>query len=121
VGYLYLSGRGVAQDKYEGMLWSIKAAQQEDATALANIAWAYAQGGALPQSNEKAAFYIALAVQHAPPADRPRLLQVQNDIAQKVSQEDMQDGARHARDWSPGEYGLSEVIKDAARRRGQNS
>jgi TPR repeat protein len=121
LGYLYLSGRGVAQDGYEGMLWSIKAAQHEDATALSNIAWHYFQGDALPQSNEKAAFYIALAVQHASPADKPRLLQVQSDIAQKVSQEDMQHGARRARDWSPGEYGLSEVIKDAARRRGQNS
>jgi hypothetical protein len=121
LGYLYLSGRGVAQDRYEGMLWSIKAAQQVDATALANIAWAYAQGDALPQSNEKAAFYIALAVQHALSDDKPRLLQVQNNIAQKVSQDDMQYGVRRARDWSPGEYGLSEVIKDAARRRGQNS
>ncbi|HWY63367.1 MAG TPA: tetratricopeptide repeat protein [Rhizomicrobium sp.] len=121
LGYLYLSGRGVAQDKYEGLLWSIQAARQADATALSNIAWHYFQGDALPQSNEKAAFYIALAVQHASPADKPLLLQVQNEIAQKVSQEDMQDGARHARDWSPGEYRLSEVIKDAARRRGQNS
>jgi TPR repeat protein len=121
LGYLYLSGRGVAQDKYQGMLWSIQAARQSDATALSNIAWNYFLGDALPQSNEKAAFYIALAVQHAFPADRQRLLQVQNQIAQKVSQEDMQDGARHARDWSPGEYGFSDVIKDAARQRGHNS
>ncbi|HWC62023.1 MAG TPA: tetratricopeptide repeat protein [Rhizomicrobium sp.] len=121
LGYLYLSGRGVAQDKYEGLLWSIQAAKQADATALANIAWSYFLGDALPQSNEKAAFYIALAVQHALPMDRPRILQVQNQIARKVSQEDMQDGARHARDWSAGEYGFSEVIKDAARRRGHDS
>jgi hypothetical protein len=103
------------------VLWSIQAAERSDATALSNIAWQYFQGDALPQSNKKAAFYIALAVQHALPPDKPRILQVQDQIAQRISQEDMQDAVRRARDWSPGEYGFSEVIKDAARQRGKNS
>jgi hypothetical protein len=121
LGYLYISGRGVARDTYQGMLWSIQAAQRADAAALSNIAWQYFLGDALPQNDEKAAFYVAVALQHALPPDKPRILQLQNQISQKLSQEDMQHAGRRARDWSPGEYGLSEVIKDAARRRGHNS
>lgn len=121
LGYLYLNGRGVAQDKYIGMLWSIKAGERADATALSNIGGAYFRGDALPQDNTKAAYYISVALLHAAPADIPRFTLNRNSVARMLSEDDMQYQAKRAKDWSPGPDSLTQVIKDAARRRNQGS
>jgi TPR repeat protein len=121
LGYLYLSGRGVAPDRYIGMLWSIKAGEQGDATALGNIANAYLTGAALPQDYDKAAYYISVALLHVTGTEPLQLIQTKAAIARQLSQEDMQDEAKRARDWSPGPESLSRVIRDAAKRRDQKS
>ena len=121
LGYIYLSGRGTEVDKYQGMVWSVKASEQGDGTALCNIAVAYLNGGALPQDFDKAAYYIAIAMLHAAPGDLALLLQNRAAISRKLSQDDMQHEANRAKDWSPGADSLSSVLRDAQKRRDQKS
>ena len=68
LGYLYLNGRGAPMDKYQGMVWTVKAGEQGNPAALYNIANAYFRGGALPKNNDKAAYYMAAAFTRSTPA-----------------------------------------------------
>jgi hypothetical protein len=117
VGYLYLSGRGVASDKYQGMVWSVKAGEQGNPFALVNIAQAYFRGGALPQDNDKAAYYMYAAIERATGNQRMRFVNTTNNISRALSEHDLQHAADRAKRWSPGPRSLSDVLDDAARRR----
>jgi hypothetical protein len=114
LGYLYLSGRGTEQDRYQGMVWSVKAGEQGDAIALSNIAGSYLQGNGLPQDNEKAAYYIAIAVARIAPGDNvPNMLRNRTAIARRLSQDEMQAQAKEAKNWKPGTDSLMPVLRDA--------
>jgi TPR repeat protein len=121
LGYLYLSGRGVARDAYQGMVWTVKAAEQGMPAALANIANAYFKGGALPQDNDEAIRFAFLAMERATPTQKARFAAATNAIIRGVSQSDAARASERARRWSPGQGSLSDVLRDAARRRDQVS
>lgn len=116
LGYLYLTGRGVAIDKRQGMIWSAKAGEQGLPVALFNIANAYFKGNALPQDNDKAAYYMEAAFARSTPAQRNRSAAVINEISRGVSGDDLKREAERARRWSPGPGSLREVVEDADRR-----
>lgn len=116
LGYLYLSGRGVAADKYQGMVWSVKAGEQGNPFALVNIAQAYFKGGALPQDNDNAAYYMFAALERSTGIQRQRFVGTTNNIARAVSAKDLQRAANRARSWAPGKGSLSDVLDDAGRR-----
>jgi TPR repeat protein len=117
LGYFYLSGRGVAADPYQGMVWSAKAGEQGAAPALANIAQAYFRGKVLPQDNDKAIYYINIAMLKATPAQRAAIQTTIDNIQRAVSAEDFKREAARAERWSPGKGSLSDVVDDAARMR----
>lgn len=118
LGYLYLSGRGIAApDLYQGMVWSVKAGEQGNPFGLINIAQAYFRGGALPQDNDNAAYYMFVAIERSTGAQRQRFVTTTNNISRAMSQRDLQRAAERARHWSPGAGSLSDVLQDAARRR----
>ena len=119
LGYLYSSGRGVAKDLYQFMVWSIKAGEQGVPIALANIAQAYFRGGALPQDTDQAAYYIFIAMERSTPAQKQRYVANSNNILRAVSQRDAARASDRAKRWSPGPGSLSEVLRDAGRRRDQ--
>jgi TPR repeat protein len=117
LGYLYLSGRGVAApDPYQGMQWSVKAGEQGNPIALINIAQAYFRGGALPQDNASAAYYMFVAIERSTTAQRQRYANTSNSIIRGMSQADLARAADRAKRWSPGAGSLSDVLADAKRR-----
>jgi len=119
LGYLYLSGRGVAKDPYQGMVWTVKAGEQGIPAALVNIAQAYFRGGALPQDNDEAIRFVFIALERSTPAQKTRFAATTNNIIRAVSQRDAASASDRAKRWSPGKDSLSEVLRDAARRRDQ--
>ena len=60
LGYMYLSGRGVPVNKYQGMVWTVKGGEQGSPAALSYIASAYFKGEGLPQDIDKAAYSTRL-------------------------------------------------------------
>lgn len=117
LGYLYLSGRGVTADPYQGMVWSAKAGEQGAAPALANIAQAYFRGRILPQDNDKAIYYINIAMLKATPTQRTGFQVTIDNIQRAVSAADFKRGEDRAQRWTPGKGSLSDVVDDAARMR----
>ena len=101
------------------MVWTVKAAEQGNPAALANIAQAYFKGGALPQDNDEAIRFAYIAMQRSTPAQKARFAATTNNIIRAVSGRDATSAADRARRWSPGEGSLSGVLRDAARRRDQ--
>ena len=118
LGFMYLNGRGVPMDKYQAMVWSVKGGEQGAPAALFNIAQAYANGKALPRDLDKAAYYLAVAIQHATGVQRVRFSQNTN-ISRLMSAADYKRATDRAQRWSPGPGSLSDVLDDAARRQKQ--
>lgn len=121
LGYLYLSGRGVAKDLYQGMVWTVKGGEQGLPAALMNIANGYFKGNALPQDNDRASYFLALALERSTPAQKARFAATNNNIIRAQSAADTSRYAERARHWSPGPGSLSDVLRDAGRRRDQAS
>jgi len=119
LGYLYLSGRGVDRDPYQGMVWTVKAAEQGMPGALINIAHAYFVGNSLPQDNDEAIRFVFIALERSTPEQKARFAANTNPIIRALSQRDVADVQAQARRWSPGAGSLSDVLRDAARRRDQ--
>ena len=113
LGYLYLSGRGVAQDKYQGLQWSVKAGEQGNAIALSNIARAYLKGEVVARNSERAAYFLALATQRANLQQRIDMGATSQEIRQAVSVDDMNSASKSAQRWSPGPGSLRDVLSDA--------
>lgn len=121
LGYLYFTGRGVPADRYQGMVWTVKAGEQGLPAALMNIANGYLKGNALPQDNDRASYFLALALERSTPAQKARMAATNNNIIRAQSANDTNRYAERARRWSPGPDSLSDVLRDAARRRDQPS
>ena len=121
LGYLYLSGRGVAKDAYQGMVWTVKAGEQGLPAALMNIANGYSRGNGLPQDNDQASYFLFLALERSTPMQKARFAATNNNIIRAQSANDTSRYAERARRWSPGPGSLSDVLRDATRRRDQAS
>lgn len=115
LGYMYLNGRGVPMDKYQGMVWSVKAGEQGAYGALSYIASAYEKGAGLPQNIDKALFYISCAMVRVPAQQRASLNGLLNDISRQSSVGNIRDDVADAKKWVPGPGSLSEVLADAAK------
>jgi TPR repeat protein len=115
LGYFYLAGRGVPVDLYQGMVWTVKGGEQGQPSALFNISHGYFKGEGLPQDNDKAAYYMAAAIQRSTPAQRNRFAVNINNLSRALSAEDLKRAVDRARRWSPGPGSLSDVLDDANR------
>src|SRR6185369_11582432 len=113
LGYLYVSGRGVPQDKYQGLQWTVKAAEQGNAVALSNIAAAYIRGEILERDTDRAAYFLALTNERANPAERSGMMGLAQEIRQALSADDLARMAKRAQRWTPGAGSLRDVLSDA--------
>jgi|GEM_PF-2409718 len=120
LGYMYIHGRGVAVDKYQGMTWSIKGGEQGSPAALSYFANAYFKGDGLPQNLDKAAYYGSIAYQRGSTAQRTAFKSMLDDIGRQMSRSDAKDAVERAAKWTPGPGTLSEVARDAAKWHSQN-
>src|SRR3569833_1626245 len=85
LGYLYTAGRGVPQDKYQGLQWTVKAAEQGNATALGNIASAYMRGEILEKDPDRTTKKQTQTKERANPAQRAELMGGSQEIRQEGS------------------------------------
>ena len=113
LGYLYYTGRGVPQDNYQSLQWSVKAAEQGNAMALGNIAGAYIKGEALARDTDRAAYFLALANERANFVERNELMGTSQLIRAAVSADDLTREAKRAQRWNPGPGSLRDVMSDA--------
>jgi TPR repeat protein len=120
LGYMYLHGRGVPIDKYQGMTWSVKGGEQGSPAALSYFASAYFKGDGLPQNLDKAAFYGAVAFRRGDAAQRAAYKTMLDNISRQMSSADIKDAVTHSAKWTPGPGSLSDVTRDAAKWRAQN-
>ena len=120
LGYMYLHGRGVPIDKYQGMTWSVKGGEQGAPAALSYFANAYFKGEGLPQNLDKAAFYGAVAYRRGNAVQRAAFKPMLDDISRQMSATDIKEAADRAAKWTPGPGSLSDVMRDAAKWRAQN-
>ena len=121
LGYMYIHGRGVPIDKYQGMTWSVKGGERGSPAALSYIASAYFKGDGLPQNLDKAAFYATVAYRRGNAAQRVAFKPLLDDeISRQMSGPDIKEAVEHAVKWVPGPGSLSEVTRDAAKWRAQN-
>lgn len=120
LGYMYIHGRGVPIDKYQGMTWSVKGGEQGSPAALSYFATAYFKGDGLPQNLDKAAYYGSIAYQRGNAGLRTAFKPTLDDIGRQMSGSDAKDAVQRAGKWIPGPGSLSEVTRDAARWHAQN-
>jgi TPR repeat protein len=113
LSYLYRTGRGVPQDKYQSLQWSVKAGEQGNGIALGYIGHAYIEGDVLAKDPDRAAYFLALANQRTNPAERAELMDASREIRQAVSADDLTRATKAALRWTPGPGSLRDVLSDA--------
>jgi hypothetical protein len=112
-------GRGVEMDRYQAIMWWVRAAEKGAPFALSNIARAYSTGNALPKDSVKAMFWMLAAWQRMTPAQHNQVAQNFNNIVRQVSVDDGRRIGEQAQKWAPGPGSLDTVLDDARKRRDQ--
>jgi serine/threonine protein kinase len=87
LGLLYLYGRGVTKDQYEGLNMIRRAARKKMPGAYISLGWFYWKGGG--KNPVKAYFWYRLAMRHEPENVRPLLPTIEKSLthAQKLTVE----------------------------------
>jgi len=97
LGFLYNTGQGVPQDYAQAHEWYLKAAAQGHATAQVKLGVLYAEGRSVPQDYVFSHMWFNLAA-----AQGEELAVIGRDqIAQKMTQEQIAEAQRLAREWKP--------------------
>jgi hypothetical protein len=92
----------VSLDRYQGIVWLVRAAEQGDASALASIGRAYSLGIALPKDEQRALFWMAAAIPRASDIDRNQSQPSSRIPCGGVNSDDVRRIGREAEQWSPG-------------------
>jgi TPR repeat protein len=101
LGYMYCQGQGVPQDYAEAARWFRKAADQGDAEAQYNLGIMYDQGQGVPQDYVQAHMWLNLAAAHSNGADQQQYSQPRELVANKMTQAQVAEAQRLAREWKP--------------------
>jgi hypothetical protein len=97
LGAAYLNGRGVQQNYAQAVKWLTGAAEQGEVNAQYNLGNVYASGKeGLPLDLVQAHKWMNLAA-----TERPEWARERDDIASKMSTEQIAEAQRLAREWSP--------------------
>ena len=118
LGELYFTGLGVAQDRYQGIVWSVKAGEKGAPLALFRLGREYAQGGGLPKDNAKAALYMTVGIQRLQPGRRNEFQPALDEVVKQLPKDAAGKAQQSAQKWMPGDGVLSEVMADAEKQRG---
>lgn len=103
VGLMYDNGKGVPQDYAQAVKWYSLAAEQDDADAQNNLAIMYALGQGVKKNSIQAHKWANIAAAKGD-EDSAKL---RDAIAKKMTQEQINEAQRLARDWKPTKASLS--------------
>jgi len=102
LGATYEKGRGVAQDFAQAAAWYRKAAGQGDADAQFILGFMYEKGEGVPQDYAQAHMWYNLTASRAPDAEtRALAARGREDIAAKMTPDQIAEAQRMAREWKP--------------------
>ena len=97
LGVMYGQGHGVPQDYAEAVKWYRKAAEQGNALGQHVLGVMYDQGRGVPQDYVQAHKWLNLAVA----AGDASALKVRDDLAGRMTREQIAEAQKLARDWKP--------------------
>ena len=100
LGVMYQNGRGVPQDYQNAVRWYQLAAEQGYAGAQNNLGSMYARGHGVPQDYIQAHMWFNLAAASGGD-DRERYAKNRDEIAKKMTAEQIAEAQRLAREWKP--------------------
>jgi TPR repeat protein len=104
LGFMYASGKGLARDDREAITWYGRAAEQGDADAQVNLGVMYSASRGTSQNYVQAHKWFSLAAAGYPtsePQKRDQALKNSERIASKMSQEQLDEARKLAREWHP--------------------
>jgi hypothetical protein len=104
LGMMYATGRGVPQSFSDSATWIRRSADAGHAEAQFNLGVMYYKGQGVPQSNLYAHMWFNLAAARFPVSDGPKRTQAtkaRDDVAEKMSPEDISKAQALAREWKP--------------------
>jgi TPR repeat protein len=100
---MYLSGRGVPQDFVTAAMWFRRAADQGEDTAQFLLGMLYQMGNGVPQDHMQAnkCFNLSASRTRLTGKDRDGLFKVRDDLAAKMTPEQVAEAQRLACEWKP--------------------
>lgn len=102
LGLMYTNGEGVPQDYVQAVSWYRKAAEQGKVYAQAHLGLMYAHGLGVPQDYVQAHMWINLAAsRQTDPEGRSAMVKARDDLAAKMTREQIARAQQLARDWKP--------------------
>ena len=100
LGVMYTNGQGVPQDDGEAVKWFRAAAEQGHAGAQSNLGLMYREGRGVPHYVQAHMWYN-LAASQSSGEDRETAAKNRDDIAKKMTPEQIAEAQRLAREWKP--------------------
>ena len=95
------TGEGVPQDDAEAGRWFRLAADQGNPTARFRLGRMYANGRGVPQDDVEAHMWFSLAIAHYSGGDPERFEQARNEVAERMTADQIAEAQRRAREWRP--------------------
>ena len=95
------TGEGVPQDEAEAGRWFRLAADQGNPTARFRLGRMYANGRGVPQDDVEAHMWFSLAIAHYSGGDPERFEQARNEVAERMSADQIAEAQRRAQEWTP--------------------
>ncbi len=110
LGLMYYKGEGVPLNSVEAVRWFLAAAEQGYAWAQNNLGVMYANGQGVPQDYIQAQMWYNLAASDLTGDDREWAVKNRDEIAEKMTSEQIAEAQRLAREWKPKSSGASESV-----------
>jgi uncharacterized protein len=104
LGLMYDLGRGTPQDYAEALKWYRLAAERGDAHVQGNLGVMYVNGEGVPQDYVEAHKWFNLAASRFPASEaakRDSAVALRDQIASKMTPEQLAEAQKLARDWKP--------------------
>ena len=101
LGVTYDEGEGVPQDDAEAARRYRLAADQGHVSAQFNLGLMYSSGKGVPQDDVEAHMWLNLATAHASAEERDEYVKERDDVAARMTPEQIAEAQRRAREWTP--------------------
>jgi TPR repeat protein len=103
LGTMFAEGEGVPKDAVEATKWYQRAADRGDPQAQFNLGLAYSNGDGAQPDNVSAYMWFDLAAAYFPGSDTRRNAAVTSRdlLAKKMTQDEVTEAQKRARDWRP--------------------
>ena|GEM_PF-2063793 len=102
LGWMYYYGKGVPQNNQEALHWYVKSAEADYAIAQVNLGKMYELGrGVLPDVIQAYKWYTIATANVSSQETRDRVIERREALAQKMSQKEIVEAKRLAREWAP--------------------